>query len=219
MRPVIVFKVKGSRAELDVCDKGVTVTHQAKGVVDTQWFLQFLFPEWRKMPISQGGVRFVENDSASAHLSAATKADFLQQAMRVAVIPGGLTPILQSIDVHRMYVFRSKWKHVAHEWVHANVDKKLSAAEKRILFTKFCARAWELTLQSVDPEATFSRLGYVWPTEAGPPIQPRALPQYEDDLTAELIHFVHPPKPPVAEEHPAKKQRQLGIHSFLEANA
>ena len=85
------------------------------------------------MPITEGGVRFVVYDSASAHLSAATKAEFLQQTTRVAVIPGGLTPILQSMDVHFIFVFRSKWKRVAHEWEDANVDKKLSAAQKCIL--------------------------------------------------------------------------------------
>ena len=77
------------------------------------------------------------------------------------MIPGGLPPILQSMDVHFIFVFRSKWKRVAHEWEDANVDKKPSAAQKRILLTKFCARAWELTLQSVDPEASFSKWGYV----------------------------------------------------------
>ena len=87
------------------------------------------------------------------------------------------------------------------------------------LLMKFCARAWELTLQNVDPEASFSKLGYVWPTEDGSHIQLCALLEYEYDPSAELIQFVNPPDPPVAEERPAKKQRQLGIRSFFAANA
>ena len=50
-------------------------------------------------------------------------------------------------------------------------------------------------------------------------IQLRALPEYKYDPNAELIQLVNPPDPPVAEEPPAKKQRQLGIRSFFAANA
>ena len=69
------------------------------------------------------------------------------------------------------------------------------------------------------PEASFSKLGYVWPTEEGPHIQCRALPEYRHDPNAELIQVVNPPEPPGAEERPAGKQRQLGIRAFFEANA
>ena len=62
MRPIIIFQVKGYGVEVDSYDKGVIVSHQAKGVVDTQSFTQYFFLEWRKMPITEGGVRFVVCD-------------------------------------------------------------------------------------------------------------------------------------------------------------
>ena len=120
------------------------------------------------------------------------------------MIPRGVTPILQSMDIHFIFVFRNKWKLVAHQWEDANVGKKLSAAQKRILLTKFCAQAWELTLQSVDPENSFTKLGYVWPKEDGSHIQLRALRDYKYNPDANLIKFVRPPVPPPHEEPLAK---------------
>ena len=50
MRAIITFQVKGSGGEVDAYDKGVIVTHQAKGVVGTQWFAQYLSLSGEKRP-------------------------------------------------------------------------------------------------------------------------------------------------------------------------
>ena len=59
-------------------------------------------------------------DSASAHLSKATKDEFLTHSTCIVVIPGDLTLVLQSIDIHFIFVFRNNLKSVAHNWEDAN---------------------------------------------------------------------------------------------------
>ena len=108
------------------------------------------------------------------------------------MIPGGVTPFLQRKDIHFIFVLCNKWKRVAHEWEDANAGKKLSIAQQRILLTKFCARAWELTLQSVDPEKSFTKLRYLWPKDDGSHIQLRALRDYKYNPDADLTQFARP---------------------------
>ena len=95
------------------------------------------------------------------------------------MIPGGLTPILQSLDCDFIYVYRHNYQLVADEWACKNPNIKLTAAHRCILGTHFTAAAHKYAISVVDIAASFKKRGYIWPTADGSHIQLRELPGYK----------------------------------------
>uniref|UniRef100_A0A7S1I382 DDE-1 domain-containing protein n=1 Tax=Eutreptiella gymnastica TaxID=73025 RepID=A0A7S1I382_9EUGL len=166
--------------------KDVVVTFQKCGVIDTHWMLHNYLPLWGS---GTGKRRFVIYDSASAHLTQEVKDAFAQANTSIAVIPGGLTPILQSLDCDFIYVYHHKYQQVTDEWACNNQNAKLNAAQRRILGTHFTAAAYKHAISVVDIASSFRKRGYLWPTSDGSHIELRELPGYKYDPTGALIWF------------------------------
>ena len=126
MPSFLIFPVKGKPRETALYDKGVIVTQQACGVVDGQRFVQNFIPKWKLWQATPGGCWYM----------------ILQpHRTKIAVVPGGLRPILQHIDTDVAFVFRHLWQAMGHEWETAHATTKLNAASYRILASKLCAAA------------------------------------------------------------------------------
>ena len=142
IKPFIIYKLKDnfkpSAAEKAKYNKDVIVTFQKCGVIDTDWMVRNYLPNWG---CGHQQRRFAIYDSATAHITQAVKDGFARANTSVAVIPGGLTAILQSLDCDFIFVSRHHYQRVADEWACKNPNLKLTAAQRRILGTHFTAAA------------------------------------------------------------------------------
>ena len=99
IKPFIMYEMKDnfkpSGAEKAKYSKDVIVTFQKVGVIDIDWMLRNYLPNWG---CAHQQRRFAICDSATAHITQAVKDCFTRANTSVAVIRGGLTAILQSLD-------------------------------------------------------------------------------------------------------------------------
>ena len=145
---------KPSAAELSKYNKDVTVTFQKCGVIDTNWMLRHYLPKWGPRPRKR---RFVVYDSATAHVTQAVKDAFANQNTSIAVIPGSLIAILQSLDCDFIFVYRHHYQKVADEWACKNSNTKLTAAYRWILGTHFTAAAYKYAISIVNIAESFKK--------------------------------------------------------------
>ena len=146
-----------SAAELSRYHPDVVVSFQPCGVIDqgerdpdadTEWMLDNFVKNWAK--VHHTGRRLLVYDSAAAHLTSAVKNAIAATDTSLAVIPGGLTSVLQSLaqgtcnpapDTDFIFVYRHHYQRIAFEWADKNPDAKLIAETRRILGTHFTAQA------------------------------------------------------------------------------
>ena len=237
MKPHVIYKMRRdftpSAAEKARYHPGVIVSFQPCGVIDqgvgdpaadTEWMLDNYVRNWAK--VHHTGRRLLVYDSAAAHLTPAVKEAIAQTDTSLAIIPGGLTSVLQTLaqgtdnpaaDTDFIFVYRHHYQRIAFEWADKNPDVKLTAETRRILGTHFTAQAYEAALERVDIARSFSNRGYVWPTDDGSHIKLRELPSYSYDPFAPLLRLPAPQlassSAPPAGQTP-KKQRQATLDGF-----
>ena len=108
---------KQSAAEKSKYNKDVIVILQKCGVIDTDWMVCNYLPHWG---CTQDKRQFATYDSATAHVTQAVKDGFAWSNTSIAVIPGGLTAILQSLDNDFIFVYRHHYRRVGDEWACKN---------------------------------------------------------------------------------------------------
>ena len=201
VKPHVIYKMRcdfdPSPAEKAQYHPGVAVSFQPAGVVDTQWMLKNFIATWKKEATPDP--RFLVYDSASAHLTAPVKEALKETSTTLAVIPGGLTSILQTLDTDFIFVYRHEYQKIAFEWADNNLDSRLTSSMRRILGTHFTAKAYEAALKKVNVAQSFTNRGYLWPTEDGSHIRLRELPAYKYDSSAALLRLKAPMPNPEAD--------------------
>ena len=98
--PKVIFK--GVRTSRDlVVPHPLRVSFHKKGWMDEQGV-----KEWIRQSLPRGERSLLVWDSFRAHLTDSVKGDLNQRNIDVAIIPGGLTPVLQPFkdNVHRKYL-------------------------------------------------------------------------------------------------------------------
>ena len=189
---MIIYKMqrnfKPSAAERSKYHPDVHVSVQACAVVDTEWMLTNYVSNWERVPTDKH--RFLVYDSAGAHLAQLVKNAIAKTSL--AVIPGGLTAILQSLDTDFIFIYRHYYKLFSSEWEDKNLNTKLTAAGRRILGTHLTAMAYKKALDQVNIAESFLKRGYLWPTTDGSHIFLRELQGYRYDPAAPLLWLVRP---------------------------
>ena len=114
--PYVVFKRKTLPKDL-VLPRGIRVRAQAKGWMDESLVKDWLNSVWTKV----GGLLRKRNllvwDSFRAHLSDNVKRVLKNSRTDVAVIPGGMTSLLQPLDVGVNKPFKDNLRQYWNEWM------------------------------------------------------------------------------------------------------
>ena len=114
--PCVVFKRKTLPKDL-VLPRGIHVRAQAKGWMDKSLVKDWLNSIWIKV----GGLLRKRNllvwDSFRAHLSDNVKRVLKSSRTDVAVIPGGMTSLLQPLDVGVNKPFKDNLRQYWNEWM------------------------------------------------------------------------------------------------------
>ena len=114
--PYVVFKRKTLPKDL-VLPRGIHVRAQAKGWMDESLVKDWLNSVWTKV----GGLLRKRNllvwDSFRAHLSDNVKRVLKNSRTDVAVIPGGMTSLLQPLDVGVNKPFKDNLRQYWNEWM------------------------------------------------------------------------------------------------------
>ena len=114
--PYVVFKRKTLPKDL-VLPRGIHVRAQAKGWMDESLVKDWLNSVWTKV----GGLLRKRNllvwDSFRAHLSYNVKRVLKNSRTDVAVIPGGMTSLLQPLDVGVNKPFKDNLRQYWNEWM------------------------------------------------------------------------------------------------------
>ncbi len=95
--PMIVFKGTTTRSIRGVASNDAVISYQKKAWVDEKQMLKWIKEVWVKYTKNAPSLLFF--DTFSAHLTAAVKESFKLCNTTVILIPGGLTSILQPLDV------------------------------------------------------------------------------------------------------------------------
>ena len=120
-------------------------------------------------------------DSASSHLTAPVLAAFRNAGLRYAIIPGGLTSFIQSIDVVLAAVHRDIHYALYMDMMEVAAGQ-LNAAQMRDAFVDLCGRAALEAENRIDIVKCFKDLGSLnqtavnlrVPFEFSPPVAPPA---------------------------------------------
>lgn len=114
--PYVVFKRKTLPKKITF-PNGVIVRCQEKGWMDEAMIKDWLKTVWSKV----GGLRKTKSllvwDSFRAHLSQATKRIVTSLNTETAVIPGGMTGMLQPLDVCINKPFKDRMRKKWHDWM------------------------------------------------------------------------------------------------------
>jgi hypothetical protein len=136
--PLVIFKRK-TFPRKEIFPTGIIVKVNPKGWVDSNIMLEWIDEVWRRRPHSFfTSASLLIVDSAKAHLTEEVKTKF-RSSSRLAVIPGGLTKILQPLDLTVNRSFKSKLRHRWNRWIaDASHTFTPSGAMKRVSLGEIC---------------------------------------------------------------------------------
>ncbi len=95
---------------------------------------------WRNRPNRFGKKSLLFLDSFKSHKLDSVKAKLLAENTDRAIIPGGLTSLVQPLDVSINKPFKDRLKNLWNAWMIKRVEKK---APTRILLAKWVKEAWD----------------------------------------------------------------------------
>ena len=109
--PMIIFKGTTARSIRGVTSNNAITSYQKKAWVDEGQMLKWIKEVWIKYTKKAPSLLFL--DSFSAHTTQAVKDSFKQYNTTIIVIPGGLTSVLQPLDVS---INKPVKNHLRHSW-------------------------------------------------------------------------------------------------------
>ena len=148
-------------------------------------------------------------DSASAHISVAVLVALRVAGLRYAVIPGGLTMFVQSIDTALAALYRTA--HHRLYAAHMEGNLKVTAAQARNLFVEFCYTGHQNAVNLLDVPTLFQDLGYLDPTK----LKLRVPFQFAVPQRAELTRRDASAPKPKPKPNPKPVSRQSSMSAFL----
>lgn len=110
--PMIIFKGTTTRSIRGIASNDAIISYQKKAWVDEGQMLKWIKEVWVKYTKKAPSLLFY--DTFSAHLTDAVKESFKQCNTTVVLIPGGLTSVLQPLDVSINKPVKS---HLRQSWV------------------------------------------------------------------------------------------------------
>ena len=202
LKPAVLLKCKKSKVVQN--PHQLQCVTNATGVINTQYMRDHFIPYLQAQLQNVGGECIIILDSASAHISQAVLQALRHCGLRYAVIPGGLTMFIQSIDTALAALYRS-----AHHRLyvsHMEHQAKLTAAQQRDLFVELCYSGLTAATANLDVPAIFRDLGYIDPSKAKLRIPYQFAPPEVQPQNAAAAK----PKP-----KPKARARQLSMATFL----
>ncbi|XP_066471475.1 uncharacterized protein [Tiliqua scincoides] len=209
--PVIIFKRKSIPKNLKI-PAGVTVRAHPKGWMDKEGTIFWLHSVWDRRPgtgLSQRPSLLVW-DKFHPHITEKVKAEAKKMATTLAVIPGGLTSVLQPLDVCLKKPFKDQMYTMWQHWAGSGQEKLTKGGNLTkpdiCLIAKWVKDAWD----SVPPELVKSSFLKCGITDATDGTESNALCEdkgesasdddsiagdseddvYADDVTEEQFHHL-----------------------------
>lgn len=177
IKPAIILKQNTPKAVANPHNLLVSTT--PTGVINSDYMKDHFIPNLQAQLQALGGKALVIMDSASAHISAPVLKAFHKGGCHCAVIPGGLTMFVQSIDValaSRYRVRESACMGLATEHSSSSDEhhreycafieghNKLTAAQTRDAFVALTYKGYTAATQQLNVPGLFQGLGYLDPT-------------------------------------------------------
>ncbi|GMF40927.1 unnamed protein product [Phytophthora lilii] len=147
--PCLIWKRKnrGSIERLGGC----YVAHQPRAWVDQDLLLNWL--DWYYPTVLQTTGQYVVWDSMRAHIGKRVKQRCSEKVIKMAVIPGGLTPYLQAGDVGIYKSFKDNLSQLIDDWKCSDKVTYTTGGNPRppelALVSSWVARAWKQTPDEV----------------------------------------------------------------------
>lgn len=130
--PMVIFKRKTFFKKKEVFPKGVIVHTQEKGWMDDTGCIKWINNVWARRP---GGLRKQRSllvwDMFKSHLSDAVKKCAYRNNTDLAVIPGGLTSVVQPLDVCLNKPFKDNIRKCWNEWMVSGKQTSTPAGNMR----------------------------------------------------------------------------------------
>ena len=145
LKPMVIFKRK---TVPKVANKhGVVIAAQEKGWMDTEGMKTWVQKVWRARRGGLGRRRsLLVYDAFEAHVTESVKAAFVRENTNLAVIPGGLTSILQPLDVALNKPFkdgvRKRWMEWMADGIHEFTASGRQKKPSEELIVSWIAAAW-----------------------------------------------------------------------------
>ena len=181
------------------------------GVARSEWIIDSYIPLLvdRARSLIGDPKMLIVMDAARPHISQDVLRECKLRGIETAVIPGGMTSMLQSVDTS--YVAKYRQAHLEYYLTYCDTHTIESAREQRTMFLHFANLAHRDVMNSLDVLSTFNALGYTNP--AGE-VNIRGVPGYTFSIppppTAAVAPSVLAPQP--------RKRVQQTLLSFYQFN-
>ena len=207
LKPAVLLKSKKGKVVAN--PHNILFTTNVTGVINGVYNGDVFVPYLQMQLQRTNAECIVILDSASAHISVAVLAALRMAALRHAVIPGGRTMFVQSIDTALAALYRTA--HHRLYAAHMEGNPKVTAPQARNLFVESCYTGHRNAVNLLDVPTLFQDLGYIDPTKLKlrVPFQ-FAIPQRAEPRRRDASAPKPKPKP-----NPKPVSRQLSMSAFL----
>ena len=203
--PAIIIKCPNKKPPTIQNPHGLNVTFNECGVINERWCLDHMV-SWIRS-ITGGRKTLLVLDSATSHITPKMKDALKGIGCHLCVVPGGLTPHLQAVDVS----FAGKFKMHGLSWylVQPWIKDATTQAADRSHFVECMRVSHAGATASVRAVELFKKLGYVDPNVSA---QPASLLGYKYVPVAYVPQSPHP-------KAPSKVARQATIGEMFQRAA
>lgn len=116
LKPMIIFKRK--TFPKDKFPPRLVVKVQQKGWMTSELFTQWIDECWKERPGAMLGLRaLLAMDTFKGHITEEAKSAMKEANTDIATIPGGMTSILQPLDVSINKTFKERLRQLYKQWL------------------------------------------------------------------------------------------------------